>query len=103
MIMGDGKTPGTGRDNPFGDGAGSATKASTTMPDFTRTPGGTPTGGATPRDLTRESRPQSPAPVRTNAADAAPAGPLPAVVPPPNRAGGVGSAGNAAKPYKLGG
>ena len=100
--MGDGKTPGNGSTNPFGDGAGNATKASTSMTDFTN-PGAPKTGGATPRDFSRESRSQSAAAPRTNAADAAPGGPVPVVTPPPQRTGGVGSPGNGAKPFRLGG
>lgn len=102
--MGDGRTPGNGSTSPLGDGAGGATKGIGAMADFTRTPGGNPTGGSTPRDLTRPPAvQQKPAGQRTNTADAAPGGPIPAAAPPPVRPGGVGTPGNSAKPFRLGG
>lgn len=94
--------PGDGRTSPFGDGAGgSKEQAMASGNNFLENPRGTG-GGKPPRDFLRPTVAQKPAGQRTNPADAAPGANTAAEG--ANRPGaGVGSIGNAARPYKLGG
>lgn len=70
--------------------------------NFLTNPGGSRPGGAPPRDFQDAHRAQPNAGQRTNTSDAAPGPETAAQV--ANRPGaGVGSVGNAARPFRLGG
>lgn len=95
--------PGDGRNSPFGDGAGGTGVSSMANgTDFSTNPGGAGFGRPAPPDFTRTSRQQQQAGQRTNTSDAA-AGPANAAEVVNRPSAGVGSVGNAAKPYRLGG
>lgn len=69
------------------------------MSDLIINPKGNP--GPKPIDHTTTSRAQTRG-VPYDEVGTVPGGEIPVVVPPANRAGGVGSAGNSSKPFKLG-
>jgi hypothetical protein len=102
--MANGATPGDGKTSPFGNGAG-RTSGENTMPNnFLSNPRGNANPGKAPRDFL-VSRPQQSGRSQFNTADAA-AGPLTAAEaasPPATRPGGVGTPGNPARPFRLGG
>jgi hypothetical protein len=105
-----GNNPGDGRTNPFGDGAGKGTGGNVAGNDFTKNPRGSNTGTGRPRDFQgtgerqkmatpegQDVNPADRAPGPSTAAEAADAG---------SASGydvGVGTVGNAAKPFRLGG
>jgi len=107
-MHGDGKTPGDGKTNPFGDGAGK-TQGSRAMPnDFSKNPAGNAgRSKAPPSFITPDPRKtrQAPAKDETIAAQDAAQGPRTAAeTPHANRPeAGVGSVGNSAKPFRVGG
>ncbi len=90
-------TPGDGKTNPFGNGAGGA-EGSKAMPvDFTRQPGGS--RNSVPAQSAYASDPE------ISAKDAAPGGLIlhADAVPGPGKDLGVGTIGNPARPFKLDG
>jgi len=105
-----GETPGNGRTNPFGDGAGKGTGGNVAGNDFTKNPRGGNTGTGKPRDFLGTSDRQKMATPQNqdiNPADAAPGPQTAAEVASPGAASGfdagVGTIGNPAKPFRLGG
>lgn len=99
MAERDGQTPRDGR-SQLGAADGGRGGAPS---DLLRNPGGNPASGVKPRDFADQSRAQGYGSAPYSTADAARDGLIPVVVPPANRAGGVGSAGNGNKPFRLGG
>jgi hypothetical protein len=72
--------------------------------DFGTNPRGNPSGPSKLPDLINNSRTQTAGTKSDiNPQDAAPGGVIPPALPPQNRAGGVGSIGNSAKPFRIGG
>jgi len=70
--------------------------------NFLTNPGGSRSGGTPPREFQDISRSQPSAGQRTNTSDAAP-GPNTAAQVANRPAAGVGSVGNAARPFRVGG
>lgn len=99
--MANGTQPGDGRNSPFGNGAGGPGEPMAAPNDFTRNPAGTGARQAG-TDFSKQSRQQQAAGQRTNTADAAP-GPATAAEVANRPGAGVGSIGNGARPFKLGG
>jgi hypothetical protein len=103
-----GNIPGNGKTNPFGDGRGGAGESAPMPNDFNRNPAGGSRPGRAPRDflrappnLARQTPKKDP---DLNEQDAAPGPRTAAETPHANRPeAGVGSVGNAARPFKLGG
>jgi hypothetical protein len=99
-----GDKSGDGRVSPFGGGnGGKGIGGNMSGNNFITNPGGTPSGPRTLPDMVNNSRPQPKAKPDINTQDAAPGGVLPAAAPPNTRPGGVGTVGNSAKPFRLGG
>jgi hypothetical protein len=103
--MPDANNTGDGSTNPFGNGAGVSQGGTVPGNDFVSNPGGSGTSrkGRTFHD-------QQPAPQRKyeqtadlNNDQTAPGGRVPMVQSPPGPDVGVGSIGNGAKPFRLGG
>jgi len=104
MANGDGRTPGDGKTNPFGNGMGGASGENAMANDFNKNPGGNANPGSPPRDFLT-GRPQRSGRSEVNTSDAA-EGPMTAAEaasPPATRPGGVGTPGNAARPFRMGG
>lgn len=107
--MASGDTPGNGRVNPFGNGTGGSSGGNVAGNNFITNPRGSG-GGAAPRNFIDASRTQTratPEARGVNSKDAAP-GPVTAAevannTNDPGNPVGVGTIGNSAVPFKLGG
>lgn len=97
--------PGNGSSNPFGNGAGQSGGSAVAGNNFITNPGGSGSGGKGRRFDDQKAAPQKPreSSADRNGSDAAPGGLVPKVQAAPGKDVGVGSIGNGAKPFRIGG